>query len=50
MTKTSSTHLTRNLCDLRQRRGLTQLELADAAGISVDVIRKLEQASAPPPR
>ncbi|MGH3566025.1 MAG: helix-turn-helix domain-containing protein [Pseudonocardia sp.] len=43
MTKTSTSTLTKRLYELRRRRGLTQRELADAAGISVDVIRKLEQ-------
>jgi transcriptional regulator with XRE-family HTH domain len=43
MTKTSTATLTARLYELRRRRGLTQRELADAAGVSVDVIRKLEQ-------
>jgi transcriptional regulator with XRE-family HTH domain len=31
------------IADLRLRRGLTQEQLADRAGLSVDVVRKLEQ-------
>ncbi|PWI43134.1 helix-turn-helix domain-containing protein [Streptomyces sp. ICBB 8177] len=31
------------IAELRRRRGLTQEELAEAAGLSVDVVRKLEQ-------
>jgi len=40
---TSTSNLTTCLYELRRRRGLTQQELADAAGVSVDIIRKLEQ-------
>ncbi|MEU6174703.1 helix-turn-helix domain-containing protein [Streptantibioticus parmotrematis] len=33
----------RRLCEVRKRRGMTQRELASAAGVSVSLIRKLEQ-------
>lgn len=33
----------KNVKDVRKRRGLTQRELADAAGVSVSLVRKLEQ-------
>ncbi|MBB5934968.1 helix-turn-helix domain-containing protein [Streptomyces zagrosensis] len=31
------------LCDIRKRRGLTQGQLSDASGVSLSLIRKLEQ-------
>jgi transcriptional regulator with XRE-family HTH domain len=36
-------HLGDRLAQLRRDRGMTQEELADRAGVSVDVVRKLEQ-------
>jgi transcriptional regulator with XRE-family HTH domain len=33
----------KNVKDVRKRRGLTQRELADAAGVSLSLVRKLEQ-------
>ncbi|MBY8884589.1 helix-turn-helix transcriptional regulator [Streptomyces sp. PTM05] len=33
----------RRLCEVCKRRGMTQRELASAAGVSVSLIRKLEQ-------
>ncbi|MBL1101570.1 helix-turn-helix domain-containing protein [Streptomyces coffeae] len=38
------THIGSRLRDIRKRRGLTQRELATASGVSLSLIRKLEQA------
>lgn len=40
---TNDTSIADRLTQLRRSRGLTQEQLAEAAGISVGVIRKLEQ-------
>lgn len=40
----TDTHIGARLREVRKRRGLTQRELADASGVSISLIRKLEQA------
>jgi transcriptional regulator with XRE-family HTH domain len=43
MPDASPTHIGERLRDVRKRRGLTQRELAAASGVSLSLIRKLEQ-------
>ena len=38
------------LRELRNRKGLTQKELADRAGVSITYVSKLETGALPPPR
>ena len=42
-TASDITHLGDRLAKLRRPSGLTQEQVADRAGVSVDVVRKLEQ-------
>ncbi|MCC9741780.1 helix-turn-helix transcriptional regulator [Streptomyces sp. MNU89] len=43
MTEHTDTHIGARLRDVRKRRGLTQRELARSSGVSLSLIRKLEQ-------
>ena len=43
MSESGDTHIGTRLREARKRRGLTQRGLADASGVSVSLIRKLEQ-------
>lgn len=44
MSADQSAHIGRTLARIRRRAGLTQESLAERAGVSVSVIRKLERA------
>ncbi|WP_269855076.1 helix-turn-helix domain-containing protein [Streptomyces sp. RPT161] len=50
MTEETSSHIGGRLREIRKRRGLTQQGLASASGVSLSLVRKLEQGERPDTR